>query len=114
MVNCNGKRFLADCLDLIAENASCPHEIILAAVPVSRGKTVDRWEALDKKAARAISGLRCGQYAPAHLPYSGDLVKLIEGKSCKIVTIIRDPRDVYISAAMYLAHMDTGHICQHQ
>jgi hypothetical protein len=70
---------------------------------------VDRWEALDKKTTRNISGLKRGQYAPAHLPYSDDVAKLIEETSCKIITIIRDPRDVYISAAMYLAHMDTTH-----
>ncbi len=73
------------------------------------GRTIRGWREVDPAVEHAIASIRRGQYAPAHLPFSEDLRVLLEAHDIRTVTVIRDPRDVYLSAAMYMAHMDTTH-----
>ena len=73
------------------------------------GRTLRGWHEIDDATGRMIASIRRGQYAPAHLPFSEDLHALLEMHEIRTVTVIRDPRDVYLSAALYMAHMDTTH-----
>ncbi len=73
------------------------------------GRTLRGWHGINSATERAIANIRRGQYVPAHLPFSEDLRQLLEMHDIRTVTVIRDPRDVYLSAALYMAHMDTTH-----
>src|SRR5512140_912614 len=73
------------------------------------GRTLRGWDGIDRATARALHNIRRGQYVPAHLPFSAELCVILQQRDIRVVTVIRDPRDVYLSAAMYMAHMDTTH-----
>jgi hypothetical protein len=55
-------------------------------------------EWLEKK----IRGQSGNRYYPAHLPHSEALEQLLIGQGVKIISIVRDPRDVAISYANYM------------
>ncbi len=73
------------------------------------GRTLRGWHGIDNVTEGMIASIRRGQYTPAHLPFSEDLRALLQKHEIRTVTVIRDPRDVYLSAALYMAHMDTTH-----
>ncbi len=73
------------------------------------GRTLRGWHGIDNDTENTITSIRRGQYAPSHLPFSEDLRELLLAHEIRTVTVIRDPRDVYLSAALYMAHMDTTH-----
>jgi hypothetical protein len=54
------------------------------------------------KLRNAIRGLRSGQVLFAHFPFSEDLQKIISATNCKLIFVVRDPRDVVISNAHFI------------
>jgi hypothetical protein len=73
------------------------------------GRTLRGWHEIDNFTEGTLASIRRGQYAPAHLPFSEEIRALLLKHEIRTVTVIRDPRDVYLSAALYMAHMDTTH-----
>ena len=65
------------------------------------------------RAASSLSTIRCGQYATAHFPHTPSLGDTLESLGFSHVLIIRDPRDVVVSDAIYMSrtpkhrHYDT-------
>ncbi len=57
--------------------------------------------------AQAIRRLRRGQFAQAHVRYSEELVGLLAELGLKTVLILRDPRDVVVSHADFVARTET-------
>jgi len=46
----------------------------------------------------------------AHVPYSPELLALLAEKGIRMVSIIRDPRDVVVSHAMYMPRVEHGRL----
>jgi|GEM_PF-1739247 len=51
---------------------------------------------------KAISTLKSGQVLFAHFPFSEELHNVITATSCKLIFVVRDPRDVVISNAHFI------------
>jgi hypothetical protein len=58
---------------------------------------------------RSIAAIAPGEMVRAHLHYSDDTAKWIEGRNLLHFFIYRDPRDVVISEAFYLSDMNRWH-----
>ena len=56
-----------------------------------------------KRLQRAIQAVNRGQYMTAHFPSTGRLVEILNALDFKTVVIFRDPRDVVVSNAFYIA-----------
>jgi hypothetical protein len=52
---------------------------------------------------RVLRRMRRGTFCSVHAPYSGELAALLAELSMKTVLIVRDPRDVAVSSAYYIA-----------
>lgn len=82
--------------------AACPGErtVDLGVVwpsPVSR-----------QKVERAIRTLPSGAFITAHVPHAPDLAEMMQASGIRMVVLTRDPRDVAVSGARYLAS-EAGH-----
>jgi hypothetical protein len=62
---------------------------------------------------RVLSRLPAGAVAAAHIPYSERAAQVVEQSDMRMVVIIRDPRDVVISSANYLATRDDHFLHEH-
>ena len=60
--------------------------------------------------ARAIRHLGAGVYFTGHMPYSAAFRDLLADCGVKTVLILRDPRDVVVSSAAYLAARPNHHL----
>ncbi|OQY35937.1 MAG: hypothetical protein B6I38_00830 [Anaerolineaceae bacterium 4572_5.1] len=58
---------------------------------------------------RLLSSIVPGEVIPAHLFYQSDHERLLSEKNCVHFFIYRDPRDVVVSEAHYLAKMNRWH-----
>lgn len=52
---------------------------------------------------RALRSLQRGTCSPTHIPFSSAMATLVAKLKIRMVTIIRDPRDVVVSHAKYMA-----------
>lgn len=59
---------------------------------------------------RILELVQPGWFAMGHLPYSAPLARLVEQLSLKMIVVIRDPRDVVVSHANYLARKSTHYM----
>ena len=59
---------------------------------------------------RRFSRLKEGQYITGHANYSDYLYSLLQNHNIKIIQVIRDPRDVLVSGAHYLANEKTNYV----
>ena len=53
---------------------------------------------------RSLQQIKNGYYATAHIPFSEELRRLLKDIGIKTLLILRDPRDVVVSHALYIAH----------
>jgi hypothetical protein len=58
------------------------------------------------KIERRLGAVNKGQFLTAHFPPHPELMGILGKLDFKVVNIIRDPRDVVVSSAHYLAHLD--------
>lgn len=56
-----------------------------------------------------ISNLKNGQICSAHLKYSDEIRDVLCKSDVKNIIIVRDPRDIAVSTAMYITYKDTNH-----
>ncbi|MGH8900719.1 MAG: sulfotransferase domain-containing protein [Egibacteraceae bacterium] len=56
-----------------------------------------------RRLARTVGRLPAGSYFWGHMPYSRAFSELLAASHVKMVLIVRDPRDVVVSSAAYLA-----------
>ncbi|EDY81312.1 Sulfotransferase domain superfamily [Verrucomicrobiia bacterium DG1235] len=61
------------------------------------------------KMAKSIRGVASGELVCAHLNYSEPVAEALRDKNIVHYFIYRDPRDVVVSEAYYLAHMNRWH-----
>ncbi|MGB1253673.1 MAG: sulfotransferase domain-containing protein, partial [Candidatus Promineifilaceae bacterium] len=59
---------------------------------------------------RYIKQLMPGQFATAHLEYSEHAEQLLAEESVKVVFIMRDPRDIAVSAVKYYLQINRNHM----
>jgi len=57
----------------------------------------------------SLSRLRNGEYMYAHLPYNPKYNQLIKQLSLRHLLIVRDPRDIVVSHAFYVAYGQASH-----
>lgn len=62
---------------------------------------------------RVLSRLPAGAVAATHIPYSERAAQVVEQSDMRMLIIIRDPRDVAISSANYLATRDDHFLHEH-
>lgn len=63
--------------------------------------------------AQPLGLLKAGQYVSAHLPYSDALDTYLQQAGIKMLVMLRDPRDVAVSHAKYIASTNTHPLYQH-
>ena len=56
---------------------------------------------------RALRGLRSGEFATAHLPFSLPLARAVHGLGVRPLLMIRDPRDIVISHVYWVTYRYT-------
>ena len=84
----------------LIERALCLHPRLYRRVlPTVKSANLHRWGDLD----RLLAPLRPGQVVMAHLPYEPDYPKITATRGISPIFVIRDPRDVVVSEAHYLA-----------
>jgi hypothetical protein len=62
------------------------------------------WPRLVPRAAavRRLQAIRCGYFSTVHVPYSNELAGVFRDLGMKTLLILRDPRDVVVSFALYI------------
>ena len=56
---------------------------------------------------KALEGVNKGQYATGHFPYAAGLPELLDELGYRSLLMLRDPRDVVVSAHHYVAKMES-------
>ena len=54
---------------------------------------------------RIIKRVPCSQFFSGHLPYDPELVAIMRKHNVVVINLIRDPRDMLLSMAYYIAHL---------
>jgi hypothetical protein len=67
---------------------------------------VERLDSLRREMAR----VRSSQYMTAHVPYSIERAQLLREAEMRSVLVLRDPRDVVVSLAMYIENNPRHHL----
>jgi hypothetical protein len=62
-----------------------------------------------KDTSKVICSLRKGEICSSHIKYTKELSILIGNRGIKHIIIIRDPRDIVVSSAMYITYKDKRH-----
>src|ERR1041385_604268 len=84
----------------LIERALCLHPRLYRRIlPTVKSANLHRWGDLD----HLLAPLRPGQIVMAHLPYEPDHPKTTAARGTSVIFVIRDPRDVVVSEAHYLA-----------
>lgn len=77
------------------------------SIPIDSDSPFYLSEAQIRKVIRLIQP---GWFAMGHLPYSPKLAKIIAEEQVKMILILRDPRDVIVSHANYLANKSSHYM----
>ncbi|MFQ5746591.1 MAG: sulfotransferase domain-containing protein [Gemmatimonadota bacterium] len=80
------------------------YDSFIASVPPVRFRERSRRTLL-----RRISWIAPGELVSAHLHYAPELAAALTRRRCAVFLLLRDPRDVAISEAHYLSHMNPWH-----
>lgn len=84
----------------LVERALCLHPRLYRRIlPTIKSNNTERWGDLE----RLLSRLRAGQVVVGHLPFEGGYPDVIARHGASALFLIRDPRDVVISEAHYVA-----------
>jgi hypothetical protein len=84
----------------LLERALCLHpEVHRKLLPTITEGNLHRWGDL----GHVLDSLRARQVAVAHLPYTGGHAAHLEGRDAVAIMLVRDPRDVAVSTAHYIA-----------
>ena len=84
----------------LLERALCLHpRLYRKFVPTLHSGNLDRYGGLEN----LLGVLKPGQILVSHLPYSPERLKLIEQYGVRCIFVIRDPRDIVVSRAHYVA-----------
>ena len=59
---------------------------------------------------RTLSTVRNGQYATSHLPHSPALERAVGALGFRVLLVVRDPRDVAVSYALYVTAQRSHHL----
>ncbi len=59
---------------------------------------------------RIIHLIHPGWFAMGHMPFSDTMAKIVTEEKVRMITILRDPRDVILSHANYLGHKKTHYM----
>ena len=90
----------------LLERALCLHPALARKLlPTVRSNNVARLGGLEGIAR----GLRPGQVAMSHLHHTPDHAEILSREGLVTIFLIRDPRDIVVSEAVYLAHGDRRH-----
>jgi hypothetical protein len=78
---------------------------------------VSRWRYhidMNRFGARSqVRAIRLGQVATAHWKWEGQAQQLLEQSDLRVFLMVRDPRDVVVSNAFYIAHKKPSHRLHH-
>lgn len=84
----------------LLERALCLHPRLYRRIlPTVKASNLKRWVDLD----HLLGALRPGQVVVAHLPYEAGYPEIISSRAASALFLIRDPRDVIVSEAHYVA-----------
>jgi len=62
---------------------------------------------------KALENISPGRFASGHLIYSQNMAALLRSMNMKSILILRDPRDVVVSHAFYIAKSPEHHLYSH-